>query len=153
MKKILLFVLEFLALSVPLTWLWVSWVRPVYASFFHYAATAIYALFGLSGVPTPMRQRYIHYIPFVVLMILTPRLSARRRFGGIALGALALFLFQVAANWIASPAGTLRLVLPIPIGLLSDALPFVLWALIAHEFVRDAAHRALGTRPSVPDRS
>jgi len=153
MKKALLFVLEFVALSVPLTWLWVSWIRPVYGAFFHHAASAIYALFGLSGVPTPMRQRYIHYIPFVVLMILTPRLSARRRFGGIALGVLALFVFQVAANWIASPGGTLRLVLPLPIGLLSDALPFVLWALIAHEFVRDAANRALGVRASVPDES
>jgi hypothetical protein len=151
MKKALLFILEFVALSVLLTWLWVSWIRPIYTLFFHHAATAIYALFGLSGVPTPMRQRFIHYIPFVVLMILTPRLSARRRFGGMALGALALFLFQVASNWIASPGGTLRLVLPIPVGLLSDALPFVLWAIIAHEFVRDVTQRALGARATAPD--
>jgi hypothetical protein len=153
MKKALLFALEFVALSVLLTWLWVSWIRPVYALFFHHAATAIYALFGLSGVPTPMRQRFIHYIPFVVLMILTPRLSARRRFGGIAFGVLVLFVFQVAANWIASPGGTLRLVFPVSIGLLSDALPFVLWALIAHEFVRDVTQRALGARASLADGS
>jgi hypothetical protein len=150
MKKALLFVLEFVALSVPLTWLWVSWVRPIYGSFFHHAATTIYALFGLSGVPTPTRQRFIHYVPFVVLMILTPRLSARRRFGGIALGGLVLFVFQVASNWIALTGGR-SLAFPLPIALLSDALPFVLWALIAHEFVRDAVHRVPRARPIAPD--
>jgi hypothetical protein len=153
MKKALLFLLEFVALSVPLTWFWVSWAGPVYGWFFHHAATAIYALFGLSGVPTPMRERFIHYIPFVVLMILTPRLSARRRFGGIALGGLVLFVFQVASNWIASPGGRPPLFFPLPIALLSDALPFVLWTLIAHEFVRDAVHRVPRARPTVPDES
>ena len=71
----------------------------------------------------------------------------------IALGALALFVFQVASCWIAWAGGRSGRFFPLPLALLSDALPFVLWALIAHEFVRDAAHRALRARPTVADES
>jgi hypothetical protein len=37
----------------------------------------------------------------------------------------------------------------LPVILVSDSLPFVLWAAIAHEFVGELAKRALGREPTV----
>lgn len=144
MKQTLLFLAKFVALTAPLTWLWQVWGRRAYAAFYGPVAHSIYSLLGFDRVPTPSRERFINYIPFLTLMILTPRLSLRRRLLGTALGMLALFALHIATNLL-DPPGTLSF--PIGLSLALDAAPFLLWVLIAHEFVRDVARRKRPPRP------
>ena len=141
MRRLLWFALKVVALTVPLTWIWVSGGREWYGSSLAPLADAIYALLGLDGVTFFPRDRYINQVPFAALVLLTPGLSARRRFGGLALGVVAIFALQMLVNAIAlrgSPAATS---LPAGLSILSDAAPFVLWALIARDFLARFAQR------------
>ncbi len=144
MKQTLLFLAKFVALTAPLTWLWQVWGRRAYTAFYGPVAHSIYALLGFDRVPTPSRERFINYIPFLTLMILTPRLSLRRRLVGTALGLVTLFVLHIAANLTEAPGSH---ALPIGMALTLDAAPFLLWVLIAHEFVRDIAGRNFTRRP------
>lgn len=136
MKRALWFALKFIALTVPLTWIWVSGGRQVYASYFIPVADGIYELLGVEGVRAVSRERYINYVPFVALVILTPSLSLRRRVVGLVAGAFALFCSHVLINGIAHHwvEGAVRL--PVELAIVSDALPFLLWAIVAPEFIR-----------------
>ena len=144
MKQTLLFLAKFVALTAPLTWLWQVWGRRAYAAFYGPVAHSIYSFFGFDHVPTPSRERFINYIPFLTLMILTPRLSLRRRLVGIALGVVALFFIHIAVNLTDDPRAQS---LSIGMSLFLDAAPFLLWVLIAHQFVRDIARRKFTRRP------
>ena len=77
-------------------------------------------------------------------MILTPRLSRRRRLVGTALGMVALFALHIASNLMDSPQSR---TLPLGTSLALDAAPFLLWVVIAHQFVRDIARRKPTRRP------
>lgn len=141
MRRLLWFALKVVALTVPLTWLWVSGGREWYAWLLAPLADAIYALLGLDGVTFFARERYINQVPFAALVLLTPGLSARRRFGGLALGALAIFALQMLVNAIALRGSPTATSLPAGLSILSDAEPFVLWALIARDFLARFAQR------------
>ncbi len=138
MKQTLLFLAKFVALTAPLTWLWQVWGRSAYTAVYGPVAHSISSCFGFDRVPISSSQRFINYIPFLTLMILTPRLSLRRRFVGTALGMLALFALHIATN-LMDPPGALSF--PIGLSLALDAAPFLLWVLIAHDFVRDVARK------------
>jgi hypothetical protein len=141
MRRLLWFALKVVTLTLPLTWLWVSGGREWYGWSLAPVADAIYALIGLDGVTFFPRDRYINQVPFAALMLLTPGLDARRRFGGLALGALAIFAVQMLVNAIAlggSPGATS---LPAGLSIFSDAAPFVLWAVIARDFLARFARR------------
>ncbi len=144
MKQTLLFLAKFVALTAPLTWLWQVWGRSAYTAFYGPVAHSIYAVLGFDRVPTPSRERFINYIPFLTLMLLTPRLSPRRRLLGTALGMVALFFLHIAANLTEAPRSH---ALPIGVSLGLDAAPLLLWVLIAHQFVRDLASRRPTQRP------
>jgi hypothetical protein len=94
-------------------------------------------------------QRFINYLPFVVLMLITPGLSARRRMLGTILGVFLIFLCHVMMVFVAfkaySASRSMAEAFPttFPSLLVSDALPFILWAIIAHEFVRDVMSRVI----------
>ena len=153
--------LEFVALTVPLTWLWIVWGRDAYHAFFTVAAAPFLSLLGtppLQLAESP--QRFINYVPFLVLMLITPGLSARRRTLGSLLGIFLIFLCHVGMVWVAfkaySEARSTAKAFPMvfPSLLISDALPFVLWAIIAHEFVRDMMTRAMAkVAPQSPPES
>src|SRR5262245_12395787 len=107
MRRLLWFALSVVALTVPLTWLWVNGGREWYGWSLAPVANAIYALLGLDGVTFFPRDRYINQVPFGALVLLTPGLPMRRRLGGLALGTLAIFALQMILNAIAlrgSPA-------------------------------------------------
>jgi hypothetical protein len=144
MKQTLLFLAKFVALTAPLTWLWQVWGRRAYTAFYGPVAHSIYSFFGFDRVPTPSRERFINYIPFLTLMILTPGLSRRRRLVGITLGMVTLFFLHIAANLTEDPRAHS---LPIGVSLFLDAAPFLLWVMIAHQFVRDIARRKSSRRP------
>lgn len=149
-KKALILGLEFVAITVPLTWLWMVWGRDAYTEVFNQLAPPLLAAVGypnsrLGAVP----HRFINYVPFLALMLITPGLSPLRRSLGTLLGCGVIFLGHVAfvaasiaayARWGETPEAVARL---FPMLLLCDALPFVLWAGIAHRFVREAAGRAM----------
>jgi len=134
MKPALLFLAKFVCLTAPFVWLWQVGGLSAYHAFYSPIATAIYEWLGFEGVVAPARDRFINLIPFVALMILTPKLSTRRRLGGTAIGLLILFTMHIAVNLAARPE-TLRL--PRPVSLALDAAPFFLWIIIANEFVRN----------------
>jgi hypothetical protein len=141
MRRLLWFALKVVALTAPLTWLWVSGGRAAYGWSLAPVANAIYEGIGLDGVTFFPRDRYINQVPFVALMLLTPGLSLRRRFGGLALGVLAIFAVQMLVNAIALRGAPDATSLPAGLSIASDAAPFVLWAAIARDFLARFAQR------------
>jgi hypothetical protein len=139
MKAALLFLVKFVCLTAPFVWFWQIEGLRIYHGLYNPIAEATYGWLGFEGVVAPARDRYINLIPFLALMVLTPNLSTRRRLGGTAIGLLILFTMHIAVNITANPE-TLRL--PRPVELALDAAPFVLWVVIANQFVRDFMKRA-----------
>jgi hypothetical protein len=136
--------------SLPLTWWWFEWGRRAYGRLFVEISTPIYALIGVTAYQGGVRERYINYIPFLVLMLVTPAIGWRRRLFGILVGAAVIFVFHLGFNlWaeVAFPLDGTRgggFSFFLPAVLLSDALPFILWVLICHEVVGGIALRAFG---------
>jgi hypothetical protein len=100
-------------------------------------AEQLYGLMGLSHVPiVGTRLRYINYVPFVGLMLVTPGLSIRRRLGspGLGLALLCVSHLLLNATVLLSPEDLRRL--PRAASIVSDALPFLLWVGIAREPIR-----------------
>ncbi len=162
MKKVLLRLLEIVVVSLPLTWLWMEWGRDAYARLFRQIAIPIYGYLGQTTIlPNAARDRFIHFLPFLILMIVTPRMTWMRRVLGTVVGFMVLFAFQLLFVYVdhisTVGAGQQRtqegFETFFPLMLLSDSLPLILWAIIAHEFVRDIAsrifeHAAPGARGS-----
>jgi hypothetical protein len=148
-KRSLLLVLEFVALTVPLTWLWVVWAQDAYATFFLKLADPIFDLMGVTEVAeSPAQKRFVNYVPFFVLMVITPGLALRRRIGGMLVGFPLIFLCHVglvAVEFLAytkhrptsDPFSTV-----FPAAMFTDAFPFILWAIIAHRVLRDTLSQA-----------
>jgi hypothetical protein len=145
MSRILWFALRFFALTAPLTWLWVvADGRELFArEVFVPAAGALYDLFGLE-IRAVWRERYIHYLPFTALVLLTPGLPPRRRTLGLLGGLVAMFLCDVVTNGVAQYGQRRPVDLPMPLMVFSDALPFAVWAVVARGFVAELARGAFG---------
>jgi hypothetical protein len=152
--KPLLTLLKIIAVSVPLTWLWIEWGRDAYGKLFVQLALPIYGLFGLTSLmPEAARDRFINYLPFLILMLITPHMTLRRRLVGIAVGFVVIFFVHVIFVYIASTSinpdntinvrGFKRIV---PANGLSDSVPFVLWVIIAREFVWESAARIFSSQ-------
>ena len=144
--RVLLQVLKVIALTVPLTLLWVDWGRAAYGRLFTRLAIPIFGYFGMTHVmPLGDRDRFINYLPFLILMLLTPRLSLLRRGVGIVVGFVLIFFAQVFFVYVAEVVGVQGGEINrqdvyekmLPVLLLSDAFPFVLWIVIAKDFVRE----------------
>jgi len=140
MKQILLFTLSFVALSLALTWLWLAGGNALYAQTMQPIAREIHQWVGLRGPGTMGRTRFINLVPFISLMLLTPRLSRRRRWGGLAIGLLILVLSHLLFNAI-GVGSQKRGVLPPTAALASDAMPFLIWFVIARNFVQEAMRK------------
>jgi hypothetical protein len=140
---------ELAALSVALTWLWLAFGQAAYEAWFADAARPLLAALGADAVPdSPARRRFVSYVPFLVLMLGTPRLEWRRRLGGILLGVPLIFACHVglvAVEWLSHTRyrptpDSFSTVLPA--ALFADAFPFLLWALFAGDTLRDLFSRA-----------
>jgi hypothetical protein len=149
-KKVLLRLLEIVVVSLPLTWLWMEWGRDAYARLFRQLAIPIYGYLGQTTIlPNAARDRFIHFLPFLILMMVTPRMTWTRRILGTLVGFVALFAFQVLfiyVDHISTVGGGQQRTQEgfetfFPLMLLSDSLPLILWAIIAHEFVREMASK------------
>ncbi len=151
MKQALWFAIKFVALTAPLTWLWVvADGRELFARHvFVPVAGTIYDALGLE-IRAVWRERYIHFVPFIALVLLTPRLSARRRTIGLLGGLVAMFCVDVVINGVTQYGQKRPVDLPMPMKVLSDALPFAVWAVVAQQFVADLARGAVGSAFGFP---
>jgi hypothetical protein len=137
MKRIVLFTLGFAGLTLLLTWLWLAGGNAHYGLTMQPIAREINEWMGLSGPGTMLRNRFINIVPFVALMLITPRLSFRRRFGGLVLGLLVLVASHLALNAMAVSLQATRH-FPPTAALLSDAEPFILWFVLARDFIQES---------------
>jgi len=146
--------LSFVLLTVGLTWVWIAWAGAAYERLlFAVAGSALEALGVTRIAESPARQRFVSFVPFLVLTWLTPGLSARRRLLGTLAGCALLFVAHVGLVGIeqfslskqrptSDPFSTL-----FPAAIFADSLPFILWALIAHRWLRDRLAR-VAARPA-----
>ncbi|MEM7410743.1 MAG: hypothetical protein AAF430_10955 [Myxococcota bacterium] len=150
MKRALWFTLKFLAITIPMTWLWWIGGKEYYGRFFSLTANWIYEGVGLESIRGVARERYINYVPFIALMILTPGLELARRWGRLGLGVVLIYVSHLVVNALGPRQGP-DWSLPTSLAIVCDALPFVLWAILAREFVGNAVLRALGETPEEPE--
>ena len=143
--------LELVALTLPLTWLWVAWGQAVYDGFFERTAAPLLGLVGIDHVAdSPARKRFVSYVPFAVLMLVTPGLAWQRRLGGLLLGVPLIFLCHVALVAVEHLAHTGRGLAGdafstiLPAALLADAFPFMLWGWLASDVLGPLLARRLG---------
>lgn len=150
MKRAIPVILGFVVITIALTWVWEEGGRHLYGRFLKTVAPTIYDWIGFGDARVgSMRQRYINWIPFVGLMLVTPRLAARRRFSGLAGGLGLLFFGHLALNLTERMHKASHL--PFVPSLLSDALPFLLWILFAWPVVSIWFASALAQLPVAPD--
>jgi hypothetical protein len=150
-RTLLIPILKLVAITVPLTWLWLEGGRDLYHQIFIHVTHPMLVWFGSpNSVLATVPQRFIGYVPFLALMLITPGLSMRRRLWGTLIGSVLLFLSHAGfalAN-IASYARygetpeAIRWIFPMI--LLVDSMPFVLWAVIAREVLRKSLGTAAG---------
>ena len=131
MKKGILIVLGFVAISIVLTWVWSEWVRDGYAQLFAAVAGPVYRALGFDSAPILARRlRYINFVPFLALVLVTPGIGLRRRAIGTVAGVFVIFFAHLALNLTAllqpGPA------LPVVSILISDAFPFFVWIVVAY---------------------
>jgi hypothetical protein len=142
--------LSFVLLTTALTWLWVAWAGAAYERLLLAVAGPLLDALGVTRVAqSPAQKRFVSYVPFLVLMALTPGLGLRRRVLGTLVGCALLLLAHVGLLAVeelslsrrrptSDPFSTL-----FPAALFVDSLPFMLWAVIAHRCLRELLGRWL----------
>jgi hypothetical protein len=135
MKRAVLIVLGFGVISIGLTWIWNEWAQLAYGHFLAAIGPPIYDLIGFEDARmAALRERYINFVPFVSLVLVTPGITLRRRTIGLAMGLVAISASHLALNLtgLLQPGGV---ALPIVAALVSDALPFLVWLVVAYPVV------------------
>ncbi len=155
MRRILLLLLEFVALSAPLTWLWLEWGQALYGELLFAVMDPFYDVFGVSHVRrSPAGHRYLAYVPFLALMTITPGMALRRRLLALLTGAGLIFLSHVlltvavdVAHARHTGSGEVARAL-FPFLLLADGLPFLIWYLFFRGFLHSLVADARGAGPA-----
>ncbi len=129
--QVALMVVGFVVISIGLTWLWNEWLSGLYGRFFTTIAPPIYDAIGLGHArAVGLRQRYINFVPFVALVLVTRGLTWRRRSIGLLAGLITISISHVLLNLTAliqpGPA------LPVMASVISDAFPFAVWFVVAY---------------------
>ena len=143
MKRILLLFLEFVVLTVPLTWVWRTYLNEGYDALLFDILDALYQKIGGSHAGRgPAGHRFVSYVPFLVLVAITPALSLRRRIWGGVLGSFAIFVSHLVMLFISDAAYTIQgggsdaVATIFPFLLLTDGLPLLIWFVLARDFLR-----------------
>jgi hypothetical protein len=140
------FVASFVLISLPLTWLWFEGAAAGYGWILHHVGGEIYSLAGFDGMRTLYRARFINFIPFIALVLATPRLNVRRRVIGLLAGIALLFASHLLFNGMAELSRTSGLMPPVA-ATFSDALPLALWAVVARHFIADVTRSIAAPLP------
>lgn len=126
--------------------MWIEWGRSAYGRVFAELSIPIFGLLGMNEIlPQGTRDRFIGYLPFLILMIVTPRMTWLRRSLGIVIGFVAIFFVQVFFIYMSHRAGVQGgevnnqqvYEAMLPVLLFCDAFPFVLWIVFAKDFVQE----------------
>lgn len=149
MRRILILLLEFVALSAPLTWLWLAWGMDAYIDFLFGLLRPVYRAFGaVHAGGSAAGYRYLSYVPFAVLMSITPGMALRRRLLATAGGMVLLLLSHVAVTVAVDLAherygDSARAASALfPFLLMADGLPFLIWYLFFRPFLHSLVSAA-----------
>lgn len=151
MKRALMIVASFVVVTLALTFFWEEVGRLNYGRFLKTVAPTLYDWIGVGDARVgALRQRYINWIPFVGLVLVTPGLRMRRRALGLAGGLLALFVGHLTLNLTERVYKASHL--PFVPSIVSDALPFLLWIIVAWPTVSQWFAATLVTVPDSNDK-
>lgn len=129
-----LIVVSFVVISVGLAWIWQESLRYHYGELFTNVALKLHGALGLGHAPIAgLRQRYINFVPFIALLLVTPGLALRRRSVGLIVGLAIISVSHLALNLTAlmTPGPSI----PVLAALLSDTFPFLIWFIVAFPVV------------------
>jgi hypothetical protein len=148
MKRRLLLALEFVAITASLGWLWIEWGRDAYVGAFVWAATPVFIVLGVRQLEVQLiADHFINFVPFLALIIVTPRLTMKRRMLGGLIGIAAILAGHILLSAVAYLAKSRygltakAFTTLFPAYLLNDSLPFILWAAVAWSQVKLLASR------------
>jgi hypothetical protein len=140
--RLLLLLVLFFALTIPLSWLWHEWGVDRYVALLfailRWLRDALGWPFAGKG-GGGLSLRFVSHVPFLILVLLTPGLSVRRRVVGALLGsafitATHLFVITLVNVAFLAGGGVFRRVAPFI--LIMDGLPFLAWLVVARDFLR-----------------
>jgi hypothetical protein len=155
MKKFLLLLIEFLAITLPLTWYWMNGGEDAYLTIYKRLAFPLLQEVGVANfAPSLVRDRFIGFIPYFALLVITPGMSIRRRLLGLGGGFLLIFCSHMALtywSWVSfvrdgQHEGSMAIYFPALVAV--DAVPFVLWAGLANQFLLEQLSRVLPASPT-----
>lgn len=143
-KNLTLFVIKLIAASACLYVLWEWKGQRWYALFFRQAALAAYGLIGvqlaaLRDALNITAERFFNILPFLSLMIAAWGITWQRRIIGTIAGLVILLVWHLSFTLVvqsifnAHHFDQTAYKLLSPWFLFSDALPFVLWVVIAYK--------------------
>jgi hypothetical protein len=142
-RRLLLLLLLFFALSMPLAWLWVEWGQARYVHLLRVVLGPVYRAIGLQPQGGgPVAPRLVSLVPFLVLMAITPSIPWRRRWIGALVGTALIVCFHlllfvvVDASYAVLGRNRRALSRIVPFMLVNDGIPFLIWLFFAREFLR-----------------
>jgi len=152
-RRLLLLLLLFVALTMPLTWLWLEWGESVYVNLLLDLLDPVYRALGLRPQRAgPLIPRLVSIVPLTVLMLITPGMSWRRRAAGVLVGLLVcacfhllLFVLVDVAYAALGNRPRARQSKIVPFLQIYDGIPFLVWLFFARDFLRNLVP-ALGER-------
>ena len=139
--RLLLLLVLFFALTIPLGWLWQEWGVERYVAFLFAIMRKLRDTLGWPFAGKGgggLSLRFMSHVPFLVLVLLTPRLSLRRRVLGALLGSAFiavthLFIITLVNAVFLTGESVFRRVAPFV--LIMDGLPFLAWLVVARDFL------------------
>jgi hypothetical protein len=144
LRRLGLLLLLFFALTMPLAWAWLAWGQDRYVELLFAILDPLYERLGLRHHRGgPVAPRLVSVVPFVVLMLITPGMSARRRAKGVLVGLVLIAVFHLGFFVLVDSAyavlGRSRRALTkiVPFLLVNDGLPFLIWIFFARDFLRE----------------
>ena len=154
-RRPLLILLEFVLITGPLTWWWLHGGLDFYYGIFQRLGFPILGEMGVNTFnPGLVRDRMINFIPFIGLMLVTPGLGFRRRFVGLGVGMVLIFFSHVLlaywawASFERDGQVTASMAQFFPGLLMADAVPFVIWAVIANRVLADLISNIVSRKPA-----
>jgi hypothetical protein len=143
LRRALVLVLLFFALTVPLSWLWLEWGQRHYGTLLFSILDPLYEATGIRRERgNPVAPRLVGLVPFLVLMAITPALPWRRRLIGAAVGVGLLVGFHLILMIVVDIAytgfGRTRRAIAtfVPLLIINDGLPLLVWIVCARDFLR-----------------
>jgi len=139
--RFLLLLVLFFALTIPLAWLWHEWGVTRYVAFLFAIMQKLHDTLGWPFAGKGgggLALRFVSHVPFLILVLLTPGLSWRRRILGGLLGSVFiasthLFVITLVNAAFLAGGGVFRRVAPFV--LIMDGMPLFAWLVVARDFL------------------